>query len=95
MNTHQSALPNTDEARISNQDYQNRLGAYQQQMGQWNGVIAGLMGLGGRLIGLSGRLAQKDIKNAGEVNGMASMTASTRAPTRRSAASWLRTSKRK
>jgi len=70
VNPNASPIPTTDNAGIINQDYQNRLGAYQQQMSQWNGVMGGLMGLGGRLIGLSDERAKKDKKKVGKIDGM-------------------------
>lgn len=70
VNTPQSQIPTADTAGIINQDYSNKMGAYNQQMGQWNSTVGGLMGLGGKLIGLSDRRAKKDIKKVGEVKGL-------------------------
>lgn len=69
VNTPTSTIPTTDNAGIINQDYQNRVGAYNSQMSQWNGVMGGLMGLGGKLIGLSDDKAKKNKKRHGDVKG--------------------------
>lgn len=69
VNTPQSTIPTTDTAGIINQDYSNRVGAYNQQMSQWNSTVGGLMGLGGKLIGLSDDKAKKNKKRHGDVKG--------------------------
>lgn len=69
VNTPQTNIPTTDTAGIINQDYSNRLGAYNQQMGQWNSTVGGLMGLGGKLIGLSDDKAKKNKQRHGDVDG--------------------------
>lgn len=69
VSTPQSTIPTTDTAGIINQDYANRVNAYNSQMSQWNGVMGGLMGLGGKLIGLSDDEAKKDKKRLGDVDG--------------------------
>lgn len=69
VNTPQTNIPTTDTAGIINQDYSNRVGAYNQQMGQWNGLMGGLMGLGGKLIGLSDDKAKKNKQRHGDVKG--------------------------
>lgn len=69
VNTPQSQIPTTDTAGIINQDYSNKMGAYNQQMGQWNSTVGGLMGLGGKLIGLSDDKAKKNKKRHGDVKG--------------------------
>lgn len=69
INAPQSTIPTTDTAGIINQDYSNRMGAYNQQMSQWNGVMGGLMGMGGKLIGLSDDKAKKNKKRHGDVKG--------------------------
>lgn len=70
VNTNQPTIPTTDVAGIINQDYQNRLGAWQQQQASSNSLMGGLMGLGGKLISLSDERAKKDKKKVGSVNGM-------------------------
>lgn len=69
VNTPQSTIPTTDTAGIINQDYQNRVGAYNQQMSQWGGLAGGLLGLGGKLISLSDDKAKKNKKRHGDVDG--------------------------
>lgn len=60
VNTPQHTIPTTDYAGIVQQDYQNRLGAWQQQQQTMGGILGGLFGLGGKLIGLSDETAKKD-----------------------------------
>jgi len=69
VNAPQSTIPTTDTAGLINQDYSNKMGAYNQQMGQWNSTVGGLMGLGGKLIGLSDDNAKKNKKRHGDVKG--------------------------
>lgn len=69
VNAPQSTIPTTDTAGIINQDYSNRMGAYNSALGQWNSTAGGLMGLGGKLIGLSDDRAKKNKKRLGDVKG--------------------------
>ncbi len=62
-------IPTTDVAGIVNQDYQNRLGAYNQQMAARQGLLGGLFGLGSAAIMASDRRVKKDIKPVGELMG--------------------------
>jgi hypothetical protein len=70
VNANMPTIPTTDVAGIINQDYQNRLGAYQQQQAGLGGLFSGIGSLAGGLIGLSDRRAKKDIKKRGEIDGM-------------------------
>lgn len=71
VNTANSQIATTDVAGIINQDYQNRLGAYQQQQAQSNGILGGLFGLGNSLIMASDRRVKTDIKRVGTLdNGL-------------------------
>ena len=63
------AIPTTDVAGIINQDYQNRMGQYQQQMAQRQNMLGGLFGLGSNLIMASDRRVKKDIKPVGKLMG--------------------------
>lgn len=60
-------IPITDNAGLIQQDYNNRLGAWQQQNSMMGGLFGGLMGLGGKMIGLSDDDAKKDKRVVGEV----------------------------
>ncbi|QRY69171.1 tail fiber domain-containing protein [Ensifer sp. PDNC004] len=62
-------VPTVDYAGLVNQDYQNRLGAYQTKQAQSGGLIGGLLGFGGQLASLSDKRAKKDIKKVGELKG--------------------------
>lgn len=68
-NPNTTSLPTVDYAGLVNQDYQNKLGAYNTQMSQYNSLAGGLFGLGGKLIGLSDKRAKKNIKKIGKANG--------------------------
>lgn len=67
--TNQPSLPTVDYAGLVDQNYQNKLGIYNNQMQQSQGLMGGLFGLGGKLIGLSDRRAKKDIKPVGKLMG--------------------------
>jgi hypothetical protein len=69
INPNSQTIPTTDTAGIIGQDYQNRLGVYNQQMQQSQGIMGGLLGLGGKLIGLSDDDAKKDKERLGDVEG--------------------------
>lgn len=62
-------IPTTDNAGIIQQDYQNRLGAYQQKQQQTQGILGGLFGLGSSLIKASDKRLKKDIKPVGRLMG--------------------------
>ena len=42
-------LPTTDYAGLMQQDYANRVGAYNTQLGSWNGLWGGLLGAGSKI----------------------------------------------
>lgn len=70
VNSANSQIATTDVAGIINQDYQNRLGAWQQQQAQGNSILGGLFGLGSSLI-MSDRRTKTDIKRVGKLdNGL-------------------------
>lgn len=69
MGANMPSIPTTDVAGIINQDYQNRLGAWQQKQAGIGGLISGLGSFGGALIGLSDDEAKKDKKRLGDVDG--------------------------
>lgn len=69
VNATMPTIPTTDTAGIINQDYQNRLGAYQQKQASMGGLFSGLGSLAGGLIGLSDDDEKKNKERHGEVDG--------------------------
>lgn len=69
MGANMPTIPTTDTAGIINQDYQNRLAAYQQKQASLGGLFSGLGSLGGSLIGLSDDDAKKNKERHGDVDG--------------------------
>jgi hypothetical protein len=69
MGANMPTIPTTDTAGIINQDYQNRLGAYQNKQAGLGGLFSGLGSLGGSLIGLSDDDAKKNRERHGDVDG--------------------------
>jgi hypothetical protein len=67
VNANMPTIPTTDVAGIINQDYQNRLGAWQQEQAGLGGLFSGIGSLAGGLIGLSDDDAKKNKKRHGEV----------------------------
>jgi hypothetical protein len=61
-----STIPTTDNAGIINQDYQNKMGAYNARMGQWNSAMGGLFGLGSAFIGASDERLKENIREVGK-----------------------------
>ena len=49
-----SGIPTTDTAGLINQNYNQRLGVYNQQMNQWNSTMGGLFGMGAAFLGRPG-----------------------------------------
>ncbi|WP_420959366.1 tail fiber domain-containing protein [Brucella sp. IR073] len=71
VNSANSQIATTDVAGIINQDYQNRLGAWQQRQAQTGGILGGLFGLGNSLIMASDRRVKTDIERVGTLdNGL-------------------------
>jgi hypothetical protein len=69
MGANMPTIPTTDTAGIINQDYQNRLAAFQQKQAGLGGLFSGLGSLGGSLIGLSDDDAKKNKERHGDVEG--------------------------
>lgn len=69
MGANMPTIPTTDTAGIINQDYQNRLGAWQQKQSTMGGLFGGILGLGGKLIGLSDDDEKKNKERHGDVDG--------------------------
>jgi len=70
--TNQPSLPTVDYAGLVNQDYQNRLGAYNSQVAQRNNILGGLFGVGAAFAGnpaLSDKRAKTDVKKVGRLMG--------------------------
>lgn len=65
--TNQGSIPTVDYAGLVQQDYQNKLGAYNQQQAQKQSLLGGLFGLGGSLLSLSDERAKKNIKPVGKL----------------------------
>lgn len=63
VNTNMPSIPTTDVAGITQQDYANRMGAYQQNQASIGGLLGGL----GSLFSLSDERAKKDIKPVGKL----------------------------
>lgn len=62
-----STIPTTDNAGLINQNYQDKMAAYNQQQAQSGSLIGGLFGLGGKLIGLSDDDAKKDKERLADI----------------------------
>lgn len=69
MGTNMPTIPTTDVAGLINENYNQRMGAYQQDMAQRNSLMGGLFGLGGSLLSLSDKRAKKNITPVGELKG--------------------------
>lgn len=59
-NTNQPTIPTVDYAGLVNENYNQKLGVWQQQQAQSQNLLGGLFGLGSSLIGLSDDDAKKD-----------------------------------
>lgn len=68
MGANMPTIPTTDVAGIIQQDYQNKMGAYQQQMAARQGMLGGLFGLGSSLI-MSDKRTKENIEPVGKVKG--------------------------
>lgn len=64
VGTNQNVIPTTDNAGIIQQDYQNRMGAWQQKQASLGGLFGGI----GSMLALSDRRAKTDIKKVGETD---------------------------
>lgn len=69
VNTNMPNIPTVDYAGLVNENYNQRLGVYNQQMAQRQGLLGGLLGLGSSAIMASDRRAKKDIKKRGRIDG--------------------------
>lgn len=67
----QPQIPTTDNAGLINENYNQRLGIWQQENAMTQGILGGLFGLGGKLIGLSDETRKTDIRRVGTLdNGL-------------------------
>lgn len=69
INASMPTIPTTDVAGLINQNYNQRLGAWQQQQASLGGFLSGLGSFGGALIGLSDDNAKKDKERLGDIDG--------------------------
>lgn len=61
----QSQIPTTDNASIINQDYQNRLAAWQQQQASLGGLFSGV---GSMFAAFSDRRVKEDVEKVGKTD---------------------------
>jgi len=67
--TQSNPMPTVDYAGLVQQDYANKMGAYNQQQAGMQNLFGGMLGFGGQLASLSDKNAKKDIKKVGELKG--------------------------
>ncbi|RVH49330.1 tail fiber domain-containing protein [Sinorhizobium meliloti] len=67
--TQSNPMPTVDYAGLVQQDYANKMGAYNQQQAGMQSLFGGMLGFGGQLASLSDKNAKKDIKKVGELKG--------------------------
>ncbi|TJU85571.1 MAG: tail fiber domain-containing protein [Mesorhizobium sp.] len=71
VNTNMPTIPTTDTAGLINENYNQKMGAWQQQNAASQGIMGGLFGLGSKLIGLSDMRRKEDIRRIGTLdNGL-------------------------
>ncbi|RVM34232.1 tail fiber domain-containing protein [Sinorhizobium meliloti] len=63
--TQSNPMPTVDYAGLVQQDYANKMGAYNQQQAGMQSLFGGMLGFGGQLASLSDKNAKKDIKKVG------------------------------
>ncbi|KQZ25850.1 hypothetical protein ASD50_20725 [Mesorhizobium sp. Root552] len=66
VNANMPSIPTTDVAGLINENYNQKLAAYQQKAGAAQNVLGGLFGLGGSMIMASDRRLKTDIKKVGK-----------------------------
>ncbi|WP_339072906.1 tail fiber domain-containing protein [Sinorhizobium meliloti] len=67
--TQSNPMPTVDYAGLVQQDYANKMGAYNTQQANMQSMFGGMLGFGGQLASLSDKRAKKDIKKVGELKG--------------------------
>ncbi|MCA1403696.1 tail fiber domain-containing protein [Ensifer sp. IC3342] len=65
VSTQSNPMPTVDYAGLVQQDYANKMGAYNAQQANMQSMFGGLLGFGGQLASLSDKRAKKDIKKVG------------------------------
>ncbi|WP_085033941.1 tail fiber domain-containing protein [Ensifer aridi] len=63
--TQSNPMPTVDYAGLVQQDYANKMGAYNTQQANMQSMFGGLLGFGGQLASLSDKRAKKDVKKVG------------------------------
>ncbi|AWM23446.1 tail fiber domain-containing protein [Sinorhizobium fredii] len=63
--TQSNPMPTVDYAGLVQQDYANKMGAYNAQQANMQSLFGGMLGFGGQLASLSDKRAKKDIKKVG------------------------------
>ncbi|CAN7371323.1 tail fiber domain-containing protein [Aminobacter sp. LjRoot7] len=63
-----STIPTTDNAGLINENYNQRMNAYNQQVAQSGSLLGGLFGGVGKLLTLSDKRAKTDIEKVGKTN---------------------------
>lgn len=69
MGANMPTIPTTDVAGLINENYNQKLGAWQHQMAQRQSLLGGLFGLGGSLIMASDERLKEDIQPVGSLEG--------------------------
>jgi hypothetical protein len=69
MGANMPTIPTTDVAGLINENYNQRLAAWQQKQAMMGNIIGGLFGLGGNLIKASDERLKEDIEPVGELKG--------------------------
>ena len=69
VNANMPNIPTVDYAGLVNQNYNQKLGIYNQQVAAQNSLLGGLFGLGASAIMKSDRRAKKNIKKRGRIDG--------------------------
>jgi len=69
VSTNMPTIPTTDVGGLINQNYQQKLAAWQQEQAGLGGLFSGLGSLAGGLIGLSDDKAKKNKKRHGDIEG--------------------------
>nr|DAF83379.1 MAG TPA: Neck appendage protein [Caudoviricetes sp.]DAK00511.1 MAG TPA: Neck appendage protein [Caudoviricetes sp.] len=69
VNTSMPTVPTVDYAGLVNENYNQRMGLYNQQMAQRQNLFGGLLGLGSSAIMASDRRVKKDITKRGRIDG--------------------------
>ena len=69
VNANMPNIPTTDYAGLVNENYNQKLGLYNQQMAQRQSLFGGLLGLGSSAIMASDRRVKKNVRKRGRIDG--------------------------